>query len=112
MKENNGSFEGIVWYDDGEANPDPDMSFMTIVNGLNYGELDDMFKSALIYFIDEIVEGLEPPKSGCVTFRATNISYDEGQMTFPETGQWDFCPYWEMDIQVLKVESFGDEEYL
>ena len=108
ISEDNGSFEGIVWYDDGKSNPDPDMSFMTVVNGLQYLQLEDMFKGALSYFTDDGLLDLEPPKSGYVTFKATNISYDKGQMTFPETGQWDFCPYWEMDIQVLTVESFGE----
>lgn len=104
-----GSFEGLVWYEDGEVSKDG-MSYMTLVNGLEYLILDDLFEEALSYFTEEGILDFEPPRSGCVTFKATNIHYDKGQMTFPETGQWDYCPHWEMDIEVLEVEKFPEED--
>lgn len=50
------------------------------------------------------------PLSCSVDFLATNISRNEGQMSFPETGQWDFPPHIEMDIEVINIDDHSKDE--
>ena len=44
--------------------------------------------------------------SGCrlIKFTISNISFNNGQMSHPETGQWDFLPHFEFDLTVTKNE--------
>jgi hypothetical protein len=55
-----------------------------------------------------MVDGL--PLNCTVNFLVTNMSRNEGQMSFPETGQWDFPPYIEMDIEVIKINDGSVDE--
>ena len=51
-----------------------------------------------------------PGNAICAHFVLTNFKYQEGQQTFPETGQWDFPPHWEMDIELTGYDVvIGDE---
>jgi len=73
-----------------------------IINGLTLCSvlkiqeaLDDLILN------DFDVECLDEFGAFQVDFIAENVSYCDGQMSFPETGQWDFEPHYEMDLRVL-----------
>ncbi len=73
-----------------------------IINGLSLSSvlkiqetLDDLILN------DFDVDCLDEFGAFEVNFIAENVSYCEGQMTFPETGQWDFEPHYEMDLRIL-----------
>jgi hypothetical protein len=36
------------------------------------------------------------------------VTREEGQISFPETGQWDFPPYWELNLIEYKAISIND----
>ena len=101
------SFTGWLMYEGGVI--DKSCSGMGYVYGLHCGELDDIFKAALSYFEDGDFE-FEEIEFGMVDFTATKVVHQDGQMSFPETGQWDFPPHWEMNITVTKVELFKHED--
>ena len=104
----NNSFTGGLMYEDGVI--DKTCSGMGYVYGLHYGKLDDIFEAAISCFEEEgLVENFEPIVNGYVRFTATNVSWDEGQMSFPEAGQWDFPPHWEMDITIDNVDMFPED---
>lgn len=58
----------------------------------------------------EDIGGIELGKEGIIHFLVKDIHWDDGQMTFPETGQWDFPPSWWYDIEITKIEYFPVEE--
>ena len=98
------SFEFWAVLTDGELGDE--MYGIGIINGLHYSQLDDIHKELKDYIID--LKDDYPPNC-IIDFLATNISYSEGQMSFPETGQWDFPPHYEMDIQVIKFSEPREE---
>lgn len=81
-----------------------------IINGFDFGLVcaaeKDIFESVRDYFDDSDI----PENTVSALFRVTNIIHNDGQMTFPETGQWDFPPHWEMDLEFIKFESIPDDE--
>jgi len=44
------------------------------------------------------------------TFKVFNIQHVEGQMSFPETGQWDFLPHWEYDVELIFIERLNNQQ--
>ncbi len=105
---NNGaSFQFWVFLTDGEIQDE--MYSIGILNGINACEIDDL----TIEMIEEVKDSYDlkkdfPPK--CVIyFTAENITSMEGQMSFPETSQWDFPPYIEMDVYVTYIEGYPGE---
>ena len=76
---------------------DKETSGIGIINGLHYCELNDIFTS-FIDCISNLDECDELPRDGVVNYLVTNVNHQEGQQSFPETGQWDFLPYWEMNL--------------
>lgn len=100
-------FTGYVMFNE-DGSIDKESSGIKDIYGLHCGSLDEVLNSALGYFADNLVE-IEPIKGGCVTFTAKNVVHQDGQMTFPETGQWDFPPYWEMDISIDEVTIYTKE---
>ena len=78
-----------------------------IINGVNFEvccQLLEELKDSLEDFFKP-----EEEKEGLIEFTISNLSWDDGQMTFPETGQWDFPPHWEYDIEITKTEYFPEE---
>jgi hypothetical protein len=101
------SFTGWLVYDDGVI--DKSCSGIGYIYGLHCSDLDGVFDAVVRYFEDGDFE-FEAIEHGSVDFIATNVIHQDGQMSFPETGQWDFPPHWEMDIEVAKVELFKHED--
>ena len=104
------SFTGWLMYDD-DGTIDRSCSGMGYVYGLHCGELEDILDAAISYFEDGDFE-FEGIKFGMVDFIATKVIKQDGQMSFPETGQWDFPPHWEMDIRVTGVTLFEHEDLI
>ena len=42
-------------------------------------------------------------------FEIKNISWDEGQQSFPEEGLWDYLPHWDLEIVLKSNEKFPDQ---
>jgi hypothetical protein len=91
----------IIFNDDGSI--DKECSGMMDIYGLHCGSLDEILEAAISYFEGGDID-IEPIMGGYLTFTAQKVTHQDGQMTFPETGQWDFPPHWEMDISVDKVD--------
>jgi len=85
-----------------------DMWGIGIINGLHYSELDEIHDELKDYIIDQFDVKNEFPPNCSIDFLAENVTHEEGQMSFPETGQWDFPPHYEMDISVIKIEPFSE----
>jgi len=70
------------------------------LNNVFYGLLEDQgFIDGIEAFLHD--ENLELGDSG-LELKISSLSKQEGQMSHPETGQWDFPPYWECDIELHK----------
>ncbi len=78
-----------------------------IVHGVDYGQVEYMLDEVISYMEDADFDA--PKGADIVSFRLENFSHQEGQMTFPETGQWDFPPHWEMDIEVIGYRVEGKD---
>lgn len=48
----------------------------------------------------------QSPKDCIINGKLKNISYFEGQQTFPETCQWDIAPGWQYDVEITSAEAF------
>lgn len=74
-----------------------------IVNGIEFnmvdGASDEMMAEPSEYF-----EWLKPG-TWIVKYFVSNVSHEPGQMSFPETGQWDFPPHFEFDIKQVSSEK-------
>lgn len=110
---------GYIIYSDGKI--DRDCSSASMLYNVHYGQVEDILDELLIdnfydhgtdYFeslaIDD--EEVRLTGNGCIEFELTNLSWFDGQMSFPETCQWDIEPHWEFDFKVIKHEKFPDEE--
>jgi len=75
-----------------------------IIYGIHSSEFDQIHEELKDY-IREIIEDFPP--NCTINGMAKNVTYEEGQMSFPETGQWDFPPHYDMDISVVKVEDLN-----
>lgn len=53
--------------------------------------------------IDEVVKP-DNNTSGIVSIVVSNVYYDSGQQTFPESGAWDLPPEWMYDINIVRYE--------
>lgn len=101
-----GRMEGWLLFDDGKI--DEECSGIGMIWGVHAGNIEEILEE----FIKNIKEGdieIDLSGVGCVNFEINNIFHCEGQMTFPETCQWDFPPYWEFDFKILEIERFDNE---
>lgn len=94
-------FEAWAILVDGKINPDfdDDEFGIGLVHDLNFGDLQYAMRDLFDYMLD--MDITPPDGAYCVNFRVTNLSHESGQMSFPETGQWDFPPHWEMDVEII-----------
>ena len=82
------------------------------LNDVYYGLLEDQgFIDSIEQFL--IDEELSLDGNG-LELKISSLIKQEGQMSFPETGQYDFSPYWECDIELHKdcsnqLKEQGDE---
>ena len=91
-----------VTVDDGEVNFDnlsKDDLVIGLINGVEFHQVINMESDLYESAVEEIPDKL-PDDAISIKFIASGFCHQEGQMTFPETGQWDFPPYWEVHIQL------------
>ncbi len=70
------------------------------VYGVEYELCREILERELSPYLQEAF--INPPKEAhTAIFRFSKFSHQEGQMSFPETGQWDFPPHWEMEVEVI-----------
>jgi len=71
------------------------------IHGVEFEWVREIYDNGELWCYMEQVE-IDPPANAIVVnFKVSNLSAQEGQMSFPETGQWDFPPHTEMDIEVI-----------
>ena len=99
------SFWAII--DDGKLGDE--MYGINIIYGLCYNDLASILDSLKEDILNRISED-KFPLNCMVDFLATNVNYDKGQMDCPATGTWDSPPYWEMDIEVTKIQELSQDE--
>ena len=97
----NNSFTGSVFINE-DGTIDEECSGIFMIYGLNYNCLDDIFKEAMVY-IGEILNDLDHENIHLLEFKATNVNYDDGQISFPESGAYDYPPHWEMEIEITNT---------
>lgn len=111
---------GYIFYSDGKI--DRDCSSAGMLYGVHYGQVEELLENLFDNFYDhgtDYFEGLAADDeevrltgNGCIDFELTNLSWFDGQMSFPETCQWDIAPHWEFDFKVVKHEKFNEEDYI
>lgn len=103
--------EGWLMYSDGVI--ERDSTSVGMIYGVHYGSIDQILNELVrdfnAFFDGQLPEDYDFDGNGCIEFEITNISYNEGQMSFPETGQWDFAPHYEFDAKIKKHEKWNDE---
>lgn len=110
--------QAYIMYSDGVI--DRDCSSAGIIYGVHYGQvesiLDEIVNNFNEWFSDEIGESEGfLAGNGMIEFNIIKIHWDSGQQTFPETGQWDYLPHWDFDIELTKHERWiesGEEAEL
>ena len=95
--------EGWILIYEGELQYDETMGLGKI-NGVQFQTCCDLLENDLIKDAIEDTDFKAEKRDGVVEFVITNLKWDKGQMSFPETGQWDFPPHWEFDIEITKTE--------
>lgn len=86
----------VVLADDGKV----DTGDISTIYGLDYNQCTQCIDALLEMAQDVINDNDIPSDTLSVEFKVTNFEWFEGQMTFPETGQWDFAPGWEFDMEI------------
>lgn len=106
----NASLEGWLLYSRGEI--ERDVSGAGMIYGVHAGAIDNILNELIDnfgdYFDGQMQNDCELTESGCIDFKLENIHWNEGQMSFPETGQWDFAPHWEFNAKITKHEKWPD----
>lgn len=104
---------GWIWYENGVF--DRDMSGVGMLYNVHYNTVEaiveNVFKCPEDFLEDILGDEGKFVGSGYIDFELTNLEWDRGQMTFPETGQWDFAPHWEFDFNVVKHEQYSEKDY-
>jgi len=80
-----------------------DLCDIGMINGVKFCDawaIHEQLQNDIYDFIcDEDMQG-----DRLIEFTLSNISFNDGQMSFPETGQWDFPPHFEFVFTVTKNE--------
>lgn len=103
---------GWAFFQDGVIENEDGVADIGMVHGsMHYHDIGRIFDEVLEddRFFDAL-EGHDLMGEGIVGFEITNISWDDGQMTFPETGQWDYPPHWEYGVTIVEIERFPEYE--
>ena len=94
-----GTIEGWVMTSGGDSG----LCDIGMINGVKFcvaWAIHEQLQNDISDFIcDEDMQGAR-----LIEFTLSNISFNEGQMSFPETGQWDFPPHFEFVFTVTKNE--------
>lgn len=97
MSKDTGYVEGCLWISAGGT---IDWACLGMVYGVHSGCLEALESQVYKYYSDFVdTEELDENLDYEINFVLSNIHWDEGQMTFPETGQWDFAPSWQFDFK-------------
>lgn len=83
---------------------------MGVINGLHAAEIDQIEVELKEIFDADFDIDCDFPANCAVDLVAENITYEQGQMSFPETGQWDFPPHYEIDMRVTYIELITKED--
>ena len=93
-------FEAWAILENGELS-DKDETGIGTIHGVEFEWIREIYDNGELWCYMEQVE-IDPPANAIVVnFRVSNLSAQEGQQSFPETGQWDFPPHTEMDVEVI-----------
>lgn len=108
--------EACIMYGNGFI--DKGCSGVGVIWGVHYAKVSEIFDEVISNFGDFFAEyseklGLDDPYDmlkgcGMISFNITNISWDEGQQSFPEEGLWDYLPYWDFSIEITNHEKWSD----
>ena len=101
----NNSIDGFILTNNGEV----DLVGLGIVNGVTLGVASAIYEQLNDEVVDHL-EGVNIDGDRVLDFTLSNISFMDGQMSFPETGQWDFPPYFEFDLTVTKNEIIEESQ--
>lgn len=72
------------------------------VHGLDFHLVEQFYKNDdLIHSLQELEIEWEDENQP-VEIKVHSLSWFEGQMSFPETNQWDFPPSWEFELEIIK----------
>jgi hypothetical protein len=104
--------EAYIFYSNGEICRETSSAGM--IYGVHYGQIESILDEVLDNFgdwfsnyigdnYDEFLSG-----DGLIDFEIKNISWDEGQQSFPEEGLWDYLPHWDLEIVLKSNEKFPD----
>ncbi len=91
-----------VWFPVFDGEIDIGAMVVTMIN-----QMDEPMMSGILVDIEGYAEEAEiniPAETFGVKFKATKFSHHQGQMSFPETCQWDFPPHWEMDFNLIEFD--------
>lgn len=108
------SLEGWLWFENGKLSEE--CSGVGMIHKAYYWDIESVIKDLHYAYSDcmdneELLEKiLEFKGVVVVNYLISNMVHQDGQMSFPETGQWDFPPYWEFDFKILKIEYIPCEE--
>lgn len=108
------SLEGWLWFENGKL--DKECSGVGMIYKAYYGTIESILKDLYYAYSDyiddeETLDKILEYKGGVIVdYLISNMVHQDGQMTFPETGQWDFPPYWELDFKILKIKYINGEE--
>jgi hypothetical protein len=105
--------EAYIYYSDGEICRETSSAGM--IYGVHYGQIESIMDEVIDNFgdwfsnyigenYDEFLSG-----DGVIDFEIKNISWDEGQQSFPEEGLWDYLPHWDLEIVLKSNEKYPDQ---
>ncbi len=105
--------EAWIFYVDGEICRET--SGAGIIYGVHYGHVEQIIDEVIDNFHDWFSDYIDDENddflsgNGIIEFEIKNISWDEGQQSFPESGLWDYLPHWDLNIELKSNEKFPDE---
>jgi hypothetical protein len=74
------------------------------IYGCNFNQVEEIAKEIFENLGEWIVLEKNPNAFG-IEFKVTDIQWEEGQQTFPETCAWDFPPTWIYDLTDIKYQE-------
>ena len=92
-----------LWCPIEDGKPDSDLLCIGLVRNMLWDELSAAYEDLK----EEVVEmGMEIPDGAYgVVLHLKGMEWRPGQMSFPETCQWDFPPHYEFDIEIVRFDK-------
>lgn len=103
--------EAFIMYSNGEI--DRDCSTAGMIYGVHYCKVEEILEEVYNYFNDWFSDYIGDSDdflsgSGAIDYTIKDISWDDGQQSFPESGLWDYLPHWEFRIEITRHEKWDD----